>query len=81
MYTVYSKPDCPFCTSAKTLLEIRGIPYEEKQLGRDLSADEFKSIYPWARTVPQIFDDENNLIGGFSHLKEKFATQSSSRED
>lgn len=65
---VWSKYHCPFCDQAKALLRQRGIPFEEKKIGDGYSKEELLEAVPTARTVPQIFIN-NQLIGGFTELK------------
>jgi glutaredoxin 3 len=65
---VWSKYHCPFCDQAKALLKQRGIPFEEKKIGDGYSKEELLEAIPTARTVPQIFIDDQ-LIGGFTELK------------
>jgi glutaredoxin 3 len=65
---VWSKYHCPFCDQAKALLKQRGIPFEEKKIGDGYSKEELLEAIPTARTVPQIFIDDQ-LIGGFNELK------------
>jgi glutaredoxin 3 len=65
---VWSKYHCPFCDQAKALLNQRGIPFEEKKIGDGYSKEELLEAVPAARTVPQIFIDDQ-LIGGFTELK------------
>ncbi len=65
---VWSKYHCPFCDQAKALLRQRGIPFEEKKIGDGYSKEELLEAVPTARTVPQIFLDDQ-LIGGFTELK------------
>jgi glutaredoxin 3 len=65
---VWSKYHCPFCDQAKALLRQRGIPFEEKKIGDGYSKEELLEAIPTARTVPQIFIDDQ-LIGGFTELK------------
>ncbi len=65
---VWSKYHCPFCEQAKALLKQRGIPFEEKKIGDGYSKEELLEAIPTARTVPQIFIDDQ-LIGGFTELK------------
>jgi glutaredoxin len=66
---VWSKYHCPYCDQAKNLLQARGIPFEEKKIGDGYSKEELLEAVPTARTVPQIFIDDQ-LIGGFSDLRE-----------
>ena len=65
---VWSKYHCPFCDQAKALLNQRGIAFEEKKIGDGYTREELLEAIPSARTVPQIFID-NQLIGGFNELK------------
>jgi glutaredoxin 3 len=65
---VWSKYHCPYCDQAKALLKQRGIPFEEKKIGDGYSKEELLEAVPTARTVPQIFIDDQ-LIGGFTELK------------
>ena len=65
---VWSKYHCPFCDQAKALLEAKGIPFEEKKIGDGYTKEDLLAAIPTARTVPQIFIDEQ-LIGGFTELK------------
>lgn len=64
---IYSKPNCPNCVQAKTLLSVRNIEYTEVSIGEDITREEFFSLFPEARTVPQIILDEKH-IGGFQEL-------------
>ena len=68
---VWSKDHCPFCDQAKTLLKMKGIEFEEKKIGHGYTKEQLLEAVPTARTVPQIFLDEN-LIGGFTELKKHF---------
>ena len=65
---VWSKDACPFCEQAKNLLKLKGIEYEERNIGRDWTREQLLEAVPDARTVPQIFLDDQ-LIGGFTELR------------
>ena len=65
---VWSKDNCPYCEQAKALLKMKGIEFEEKKIGDGYTTEELLEAVPGARTVPQIFIDEQ-LIGGFQELK------------
>ena len=65
---IWSKYHCPYCDQAKALLSQKGIPFEEKKIGDGYTKEELLEAVPTARTVPQIFIDEQ-LIGGFTELK------------
>lgn len=81
MYTVYSKPACPYCDQAKALLQSKNIPYEVIHLdvGQPkapaetyISREDLIAKVPSARTMPQIFNGEN-YIGGFTELRQSLA--------
>ena len=65
---VWSKDACPYCEQAKGLLTIKGIEFEEKKIGHGYTTEQLLEVAPTARTVPQIFIDEQ-LIGGFIDLR------------
>ena len=68
---IWSKYHCPYCDQAKALLKQKGIPFEEKKIGDGYSKEELLEAVPTARTVPQIFINDQ-LIGGFTELREHF---------
>jgi len=65
---VWSKDNCTFCDQAKALLEQRNIAYEEKKIGHGYTREDLLEAVPTARTVPQIFVN-NNHVGGFTELR------------
>lgn len=67
---VWSKYNCPYCDQAKALLKQKGIAFEEKKIGDGYTREELLEAVPSARTVPQIFLDEE-LVGGFTELKKR----------
>ena len=67
---VWSKNQCPYCVQAKALLESRGIEYEERNIENGWDREDLLAAVPGARTVPQIFLDEQ-LVGGFTELRKR----------
>lgn len=72
---IYTKDNCTYCVQAKTLMNIRGIEYEElnferNQNLRDELFEKAAAINVIPRTAPQIWLDES-YIGGFQELKAK----------
>ena len=65
---VWSKENCPFCDQAKGLLKMKGIEFEERNINKDWTRDQLLEAVPTARTLPQIFLDDN-YIGGFTELR------------
>ena len=68
---VWSNIGCHFCEMAKTLLEQKGIEYEERNLAKDWKVQDLLEAVPNARTVPQIFIDDK-YIGSYDKLVEYF---------
>jgi glutaredoxin 3 len=64
---IYTALSCPFCVRAKRLLEARGIPYDEIDVGEDAALRAELVRRTGRRTVPQIFIDGES-IGGFEEL-------------
>ena len=69
---VWSKYHCPYCDQAKSLLKMKGIAFEERNINEDWTKEQLLEAVPTARTVPQIFLDDQH-IGGFTELKQYFA--------
>lgn len=67
--TLYTKPTCPYCASAKKLLENKGVSFTDINI-TTLSDDERVTLANKTnhhRTVPQIFIGET-FVGGFDQL-------------
>jgi glutaredoxin 3 len=67
---VWSKDQCPFCVQAKALLESKGIEYEERNVSHNWTKEQLLEAVPTARTLPQVFLDEE-LVGGFTELRKR----------
>jgi glutaredoxin len=67
---VWSKFNCPYCDQAKALLTARGYQIEERKIGDGFTKEQLLEAVPGARTVPQIFLDDE-LVGGFTELKQR----------
>lgn len=91
MFIVYTKPSCPNCIQAKNLLKMKGQDFKEINLdvGQDKESgkeyfpiNEFKQLYPTAKTVPQIFKVDDVMmpdgsfqlmpVGGYTDLIKYF---------
>jgi len=66
---VWSKDACPFCDQAKNLLKLRGIEFEERNVSKDWTKEQLLEAVPNARTLPQIFLDDQH-IGGYVDLRD-----------
>ena len=71
MNIVWTKPGCPFWDIAKTLLEQKGIEFEERNIANGWTREQLLEAVPTAKTVPQVFLDDQ-YIGTYQHLKEHF---------
>lgn len=74
---IWTKPNCPYCDRAKNLFNIKGVEYDEYVIGLTESQikpnqilktrEELLERVPNAKTVPQIWLDDN-YIGGYTEL-------------
>lgn len=64
---LYSRSNCPNCTTAKQLLKSKGLEYEERALDEE-RLFQFQVLYPEARQMPQIFI-EGQRVGGVAGLQ------------
>ena len=67
---IWSKYNCAYCDQAKALLNQNNIPYEERKIGEGWAKEDLLAAVPNARSVPQIFLNEE-YVGGFPELKQK----------
>lgn len=65
--TVYSKSNCPNCTTAKALLKSKGLAFKELDATGNI-LDTLLAKYPEARQMPQIFID-GQRVGGLAGLQ------------
>ena len=66
---VYSKSNCPNCTTAKRLLDSKGIGYQEFDVGTPDGLVIFQANVPTqARQLPQIFI-QGQRVGGLAGLQ------------
>ncbi len=65
---IYTTPICPYCVRAKSLMDKKGITYDEIDVLMDNKArDEMLEKSGGARTVPQIFIGDTH-VGGCDEL-------------
>jgi glutaredoxin len=72
MYILFTKPNCPKCEMAKSLLHRKNLGYIVKQLDRDFTFEEFQKWYPEVKSFPLIFR-EHEKIGGWDDLRQKLS--------
>lgn len=64
---IYTKPFCPYCARAESLLKSRGVAYEEIVASIDAQLREEMRERSGRMTYPQIFIGEHH-VGGFDDL-------------
>ena len=74
MYTIYSKPNCGYCSQARDLLTMEQLPFDYLTLGTHYSLQEFMELFPDTRTFPMIVKD-GEVIGGYNDLCEYLKQQ------
>lgn len=70
---IITKPGCPFCAKAKTMLNAKGMRFEEVVMGSDATITSLRAI-TGRESVPQIFIG-GKRIGGSDDLEEYFLDQ------
>ena len=66
--TVYSGPNCPYCTKAKALLGKKNVSFEDFNVKEDAAKlSEMLERSGGAKTIPQIFINDRH-IGGCDDL-------------
>ncbi|RZO28764.1 MAG: hypothetical protein EVA97_01755 [SAR86 cluster bacterium] len=68
---IYSKSNCSYCVMAMNFFESKNVDYEVYSTDDPNIFDEMMKRNPYARTLPQIFIDDE-LIGGYTDLIEKY---------
>jgi glutaredoxin-like protein len=68
---IISRPGCPHCARAKSLLEERGIAYEDVSLGKGVTFSTVRAV-TGRGTVPQVFIGGQH-IGGAEDLERYFS--------
>jgi len=68
--TLYTKIDCPWCTSARNLLNMLGVTYDQVRVGDDLSSNDM-NVADYKATIWQTFPGvvvDGVVIGGYKEL-------------
>ena len=66
--TIYTKTNCPNCTTAKQLLISKGLAYTEINIEVGDRLANFVANYPDAKQMPQIFIGDQR-VGGLAGLQ------------
>lgn len=67
---LWSKYHCAFCDQARALLMQQNIEVEERKIGDGWTKEDLLAAVPQARSVPQIFLDDE-YVGGYTELKRR----------
>ena len=80
---IWSKDNCPYCVTAKSLLDSKGIRYEERKIGPEWTRDQLLEVLPVipdVLTVPQIWL-YGEYIGGCDKLQAYMETHEMWKND
>ena len=69
---IYSKSNCSYCVMAMNFFDSKNMEYQVYSADDPKIFNEMMERNPQARTVPQIFIDDQ-LIGGYTDLIEKYS--------
>jgi glutaredoxin 3 len=69
-FTIYGNEKCYWCRRAKVLLSSHDIGYVFINTDEDQNLNELKRLLPYAKTIPQIWDNENTHVGGYHDLED-----------
>ena len=69
---IYSKSNCSYCVMAMNFFDSKNMEYQVYSADDPKIFSEMMERNPQARTVPQIFIDDQ-LIGGYTDLVEKYS--------
>ncbi|MAR95324.1 MAG: hypothetical protein CMD46_03070 [Gammaproteobacteria bacterium] len=69
---IYSKSNCTYCDMAMKFFDSKNISYQVYKADDPIVFSEMLKRNPNARTVPQIFIDDE-LIGGYTDLIKNFS--------
>lgn len=73
MFKIYGKENCSYCVAAKALLTRKGFDFQYYTIvpkindSNDITLEQFKELFPEAKTVPQI-QHNGTYIGGYEDL-------------
>jgi len=58
--TLFTKPNCPYCKTAKALLTAQGLTYQELEVNKEVTLTQLKALTN-ATSVPQVFIDGKHI--------------------
>lgn len=60
---LYTAIGCVHCTHIKTLFTRANLEWEEIEIGKDISIEQFKSKYPSVDATPFVIIDDQEYVG------------------
>lgn len=66
--TIYTKSNCPNCTTAKQLLKSKGINFGEVDAEKEGTMEALTALHPQIRQMPAIFID-GQFVGSLAGLQ------------
>lgn len=70
-FIMYGTDHCQYCMMAEQHIKSRGDTVTKYIVGKDVTKEEFMSLFPGVTTVPQIMLDGSH-IGGYDSLTESY---------
>lgn len=77
-FTVYTKNDCVWCEAAKAAIISYGDSYDERKVGYTCTKKDLIEVLPKDvdidnLTVPQIFTERGDYVGGYLELSKYYS--------
>ena len=60
---IYTNVGCGYCAKAKELCKRADLSYTEIRVGKDISREQFKELFPKNLSYPQIVIDDEHVGG------------------
>jgi glutaredoxin len=69
IFTVYSKPGCPYCDKVKQVLDLTKQSFVSYTLDEDFTREQFYAEFGEGSTFPQVICDDKKLGGSVETIK------------
>ena len=60
---IYTTSGCFYCDQAKKLCEKANVDYQTKEIGIDITREDFTKLYPHVNSSPYVIIDGNEIGG------------------
>jgi glutaredoxin 3 len=70
MIELYTRPNCPHCTKAKTILKSVGAHFQEYVVDVTVTKEKLLEMYPGVKTLPVVVIN-GEYIGGYLQLEQR----------